>query len=101
MKNQMENKVYLGLGSNCGNRLAFLAHAAQIINSHEKISIVKQSSIYETSPFGNIDQSDYLNCTIEIITSLSIMDLFEFVKNTEIEIGREKSRALQNYLTAV
>ena len=91
MKNQMVNKVFLGLGSNCGDRLAYLAKAAQILNSHEKISLVKQSSIYETSPFGKIDQADYLNCNIEITTSLAIMDLLEYVKNTEKEIGRKKS----------
>jgi 2-amino-4-hydroxy-6-hydroxymethyldihydropteridine diphosphokinase len=91
LKNLTENKVYLGLGSNCGDRILYLAKAAQKINSHEKISLIKQSSIYETSPFGNIDQADYLNCNIEILTSLSIMDLFKFVKNTEQEIGRKKS----------
>lgn len=91
MKNQSVNRVFLGLGSNCGNRLAFLAQAAQKIDSHEMISLVKQSSVYQTSPFGNIDQANYLNCNIEIITRLSIMDLFEFVKHTEKEIGRKKS----------
>jgi len=87
----MENKVFLGLGSNCGERLAYLAKAAQIINSHENVSLVNQSSIYETSPFGNVDQSDYLNCNIEIVTSLTILELLEFVKIAETEIGRKKS----------
>ena len=90
MKKQKENKVYLGLGSNCGDRIRYLKTAVQKIKSHPLISVLNHSSIYETSPFGKTNQADYLNCAIEILTVMSLAELFVFVKDTETAIGRKK-----------
>jgi 2-amino-4-hydroxy-6-hydroxymethyldihydropteridine diphosphokinase len=91
LKNRKGNRVFLGLGSNRGNRLRYLAEAVQKIDSHNQITIVKQSSIYETSPFGNKDQLDFLNCVVEIHTDLSLIELFTLVKDTEKELGRKEN----------
>ncbi len=90
MKNQTGNKVYLGLGTNCGDRMGYLKQALQKINSHPMISQVKHSSVYETVPFGIKDQSDYLNCAVEIVTGMSLTELYDFVKVTETAIGRKE-----------
>ena len=90
MKNQKGNKVYLGLGSNCGDRIRYLKLAVHKINTHPLISMLKYSSVYETSPFGIINQSDYLNCAVEILTVMNLDELFAFIKDTESAIGRKE-----------
>jgi 2-amino-4-hydroxy-6-hydroxymethyldihydropteridine diphosphokinase len=54
------------------------------------ISVLKHSSVYETSPFGIKNQSDYLNCAVEILTEMNLDELFAFVKDAESAIGRKK-----------
>ena len=51
--------------------------------------IVKFSSIYETKPFGEKDQPNFLNAVAKIETSLSVQELFTFIKNIEKKLGRK------------
>lgn len=75
------NKVFLGLGSNVGERLDNISNVIKNLESNHKFSDVKYSSIYETKPYGKIEQNNFLNCVVSFITDLSILDLFEYVKN--------------------
>ena len=83
-------EVYLGLGSNIGNRLENLKNAIKLITNHQKIEISKESSIYETKPFGYTDQPNFLNMVIEINTSLNPRDLLELLLNIETKLGRKR-----------
>jgi len=87
----MKNKVYLGLGSNKGNKLEFIATAIKLINQNLNCSIVRYSSIYETLPYGVEEQDNYLNAVAEVDTQLNLADFHKFTKNTELKIGRTKS----------
>jgi len=87
----MRNKVYLGLGSNKGNRLDFLAKAIVLFNNNLDCSIIQYSSIYETLPFGVEEQANYLNAVVEVSTSLNLTELHQFIKQAELEIGRKES----------
>jgi len=78
--------VYLGLGSNMGNRkdnldkgLEFLSHRAQI---------GQVSSIYDTTPEGDVEQPRFLNLTCQILTRLAPMELLTLVKGIESKLGR-------------
>jgi 2-amino-4-hydroxy-6-hydroxymethyldihydropteridine diphosphokinase len=84
------NKVFLGLGSNVGDRLDNISNVIKKLESNHKFSDVKYSSIYETKPYGKIEQNNFLNCVVSFITDLSILDLFEYVKKLEKKIGRIK-----------
>ena len=81
------NGIYLLLGSNIGNRLAYLKEAATLL-SKENIIIIEESSIYETEPWGPKDQDWFLNVILEISTSYEPKELLEVVLKIESELGR-------------
>lgn len=70
--------LYLGLGSNIGNRVAHFTEAKGFISKH--IGLIKQSStIIESSPWGTGDQAAYLNQVILVETQLSVYEAFELI----------------------
>jgi len=83
------SKAYLGLGSNIGDREAYLRAAVKIIKANSSIEISKISGVYETEAVGHISQRRFLNIVIEIETSLTPIRLLgicqfieEFLKRT-------------------
>lgn len=83
----MKRTVYLGLGSNLGNRHANLIDAIHKLQAHVQIEEI--SSIYETKPWGYEDQPEFLNAVLRGITDLSPLELLSIVKKTEFECGRK------------
>ena len=81
--------VYLGLGSNIGDRLGNLNRAIAAI-AGAGIEVEAVSSAYETKPVGEIlDQPDFLNAAIRVRTTLGPEDLLDQLKQIEAELGRE------------
>lgn len=78
--------VYLGLGSNLGDRHQNLRRALRLLS--EKMTIQMVSSIYETEPIGFSDQPVFLNAVCKATTSLSPEGLLLAAKEIEQEIGR-------------
>ncbi|NLB72121.1 MAG: 2-amino-4-hydroxy-6-hydroxymethyldihydropteridine diphosphokinase [Chloroflexi bacterium] len=78
--------VYLGLGTNLGDRRANLEKAIKAIN--QKMIVLRKSSVYETKAWGYTEQPDFLNQVIEVSTDLSPLSLLNFLKRTETELGR-------------
>ena len=66
----MKRTVYLGLGSNLGNRLEYLQLAVSNLPDVSKVS-----PVYETAPVGGPDQGPYLNCVVQLKTELTGQDL--------------------------
>ncbi len=87
----MGNNVYLGLGSNKGDRFNYLVSAVKLIDENKNCRLVKASSVYETKPYGNIDQDNFYNAVILIETEFDIEKLYCFLKEIEKKVGREKS----------
>ncbi|MGV8049629.1 MAG: 2-amino-4-hydroxy-6-hydroxymethyldihydropteridine diphosphokinase [Anaerolineaceae bacterium] len=81
--------VFVGLGSNMGDRLANLAHARDTLQ--EKMRLVHASSIYETEPWGYLEQPAFLNQVTQMEAELSPLRLLNFLKKTETSLGREVS----------
>jgi 2-amino-4-hydroxy-6-hydroxymethyldihydropteridine diphosphokinase len=79
--------VYLALGSNLGNRQQHLADALEHLQA--KLCIERVSSIYETAPVGYLDQPPFFNLVCQGTASLSPLELLRFVKDTEIQLGRQ------------
>jgi 2-amino-4-hydroxy-6-hydroxymethyldihydropteridine diphosphokinase len=86
----MENYAYIALGSNIGNRLYYLREAVKALDSHEQISVIATSSIYETEPVGYINQDKFLNMVIKITTVLSPLALLEVTQKIEQRFGRKR-----------
>ncbi|EGQ1647573.1 2-amino-4-hydroxy-6-hydroxymethyldihydropteridine diphosphokinase [Staphylococcus pseudintermedius] len=80
--------VYLGLGSNMGDREAQLKAAIDLLDAHDKINVVAISPIYETKPVGYTEQPDFLNLCLHIQTQLSAQDLLKVALETEAELYR-------------
>ncbi len=84
------SKVYCGLGSNLGNKIANVNLAIEYLNS-EKTKVVRRSSFYETKPLGDEHSPNYVNAVVEIETELTPFDLLKFLKYIEKKIGRTKT----------
>lgn len=80
---------YLSLGSNIEDRKGYLKQAVDALKSHERIHLLKISSIYESQPIENQDQAFFLNMVLAITTELAPEELLTTVKNIEKEIGRQ------------
>lgn len=81
--------VYLGLGSNCGDRLQNLRAAAQRL--HTEITLTRVSSVYETEPVGHTEQPWFLNAVLEGFTELDPELLLRFALDVERTLGRVRS----------
>ncbi len=84
--------VYLGLGSNMGNRQGNLERALDLISQRLKVACV--SSIYDTKPMGNINQPRFLNLVCQVYTRLAPRALLALVKGIESKLGRTGTSGL-------
>jgi dihydroneopterin aldolase/2-amino-4-hydroxy-6-hydroxymethyldihydropteridine diphosphokinase len=82
--------VYIGIGSNLGDREKNCLHAIELLQQ-KGITVTKRSSLYETEPWGLKDQPYFINMVIEIETELEPEELLRKLKDIEREIGREES----------
>ena len=82
--------VYLGLGTNLGQREENLNNA--ILGLGEAVKITAVSSLYETAAWGITDQPDFLNLCIAGETDLAPYPLLEFVKGLEVRLGRKPEK---------
>ena len=82
------SRVFIGLGSNIGDRARFLNLAAGELARVAGTSVVWFSSVYETEPFGITDQPRFLNAAGEIETTLTPSELLRELKAIEVRVGR-------------
>ncbi len=80
------SSVYLGLGSNLGDRQGNLTRALELISKFA--TVVRTSSIYETEPVGFLAQPKFLNAVCEIDTSIPPVQLLVLLKGIEAALGR-------------
>ena len=78
--------VYIGIGSNLGNRQKYIKDAIHMMGPKVK----KVSSIYETEPEGIEDGSEFLNAVVEIDTDMDPIDLLDFLEDIERKLGRKE-----------
>ena len=85
------SKLYIGVGSNKGNREEYIKRALEHLKNEEDIKMLKQSAVIETDPVGNPEQERFLNLVIEIETFLDPYTLFKRLKNIERFLGRKET----------
>jgi len=78
--------VYLGLGSNLGERQDNLDKALGFLS--QRLRVIRVSSVYDTEPIGNIEQPRFLNLACQIYTTLAPTGLLALVKGIESRLGR-------------
>jgi 2-amino-4-hydroxy-6-hydroxymethyldihydropteridine diphosphokinase len=84
--------VYLGLGSNIGDREANLRNAIERLPGNG-IHVLRSSGIYETEPVDYTDQRWFLNLVIEAETDLLPLQLLARTSRIERELGRIRTIA--------
>ena len=84
------NKIFLGLGSNVGDRFENISKAINFFKWDTRFNNVETSSIYQTKPYGDIEQDDFYNCVISLETNLNWDVIFKISKELEKKIGRKQ-----------
>jgi 2-amino-4-hydroxy-6-hydroxymethyldihydropteridine diphosphokinase len=85
-------EVYVGLGSNVGDRLAHLRCAVGKLAMTAGVQVTKLSSVYETEPVGVTDQEWFLNAAVQLHTQLSAAALLAQTQGIERDLGRVVTR---------
>ena len=81
--------VYLALGSNMGDRRANLKAAVDALEP--EVHPIACSPVYETPPWGYLDQSKFLNQVVKAETYLMPTNLLEYIKEIEVQQGRQET----------
>src|SRR5438309_643671 len=82
------HNAYIGIGTNIEPRLERMQQAILSLESLGKIE--KQSSIYQTAPFGFTEQGNFLNAVVLLRTELSLDELHSELQHLEKDLGRTK-----------
>jgi len=82
-------KAYVGLGSNLGDRAAYLLLGLSALSRLPKTHLLRLSPVYETDPVGP-PQPPYLNMVAELETELSPKGLLAEMLGVEKALGRER-----------
>jgi 2-amino-4-hydroxy-6-hydroxymethyldihydropteridine diphosphokinase len=80
-------RVFVGLGSNVGDRLGYLRAAVSSLRATDDVEVVAASTVYETEPAGP-EQPDFLNAVVELDTDLAAEELLRICKRVEADLGR-------------
>src|SRR5262245_44244979 len=86
----MFQRVFIGIGSNLGNRRVYYQKALAQIAALPKTRIVKTSSLYESEPHGEA-KNWYVNGVIEIETEFSPSQLLHRLQEIETGLGRKRT----------
>ena len=78
------------LGSNLGDRMNLLRQAAFLLGATHRVDLTRASHVYETPPWGKIDQPSFLNAAIELKTSLLPDALLDRIHEIERNLGRRR-----------
>jgi 2-amino-4-hydroxy-6-hydroxymethyldihydropteridine diphosphokinase len=79
-------EIYVGLGTNIGDREANLQRAIDLLADSETVTVV--SPLYETEPVGYTDQPWFLNCVTALHTSQGPRALIESLQEIERQMGK-------------
>jgi 2-amino-4-hydroxy-6-hydroxymethyldihydropteridine diphosphokinase len=84
-------RVFVSLGSNLGDRAAYLRAAREALSALPATRVVATSSVYETAPQDREDQGSFLNQVVCLETGLRPLDLLRECQRIEREHGRVRT----------
>jgi 2-amino-4-hydroxy-6-hydroxymethyldihydropteridine diphosphokinase len=84
-------RVFIGLGSNLGDREALIRAALDELARLPQTTLVRASSLYDTEPVGDTDQPNFLNAVAEIDTDLQARQLLWNLQLIEKRLGRVRT----------
>ncbi len=84
------HNAYLSLGSNMGDRMAYIRQGIQELDALSSCKVCEQSQVIETEPYGDVEQGPFLNCAVHIETILNPQQLLEELHSIEAHAGRTR-----------
>jgi 2-amino-4-hydroxy-6-hydroxymethyldihydropteridine diphosphokinase len=85
------SRAYVGMGSNMGDRGAYLrAGLTALMGAIPEVIVVDKSSVYESQPVGMTDQPDFCNAVVSVETTLDPFELLALIQEIEIQNGRQR-----------
>ena len=94
----INHQLFLGLGSNLGDRAENIRKAVLLIQ--ERVGeVVRQSSLIETEPWGYESSNKFLNAVILCETTLTPRQVLRATQKIERELGRKKKTTLLSHLS--
>ena len=96
MKNLLPHRVYLGLGTNLGNREQNLREAIRLIGDRVG-QIARQSSFIETEPWGYESSNRYMNAVVRCETEQSPREVLLATQQIERDLGRKTKSVCGSY----
>ena len=85
-----QDNVFIALGSNLGDREFAIERAIRYLNGRDDCKVLARSSLYQTKPYGNTNQPNFLNAVLELQTTLSPQELLSILKQLEVAGGRQE-----------
>lgn len=82
------NRVWIGLGSNLGDRLANILEGLERLDASDGLAVRRVSTIIETVPVGVRDHRAYLNAVAELEVELGVVELVSQCLQVERDMGR-------------
>ena len=80
--------AYIGIGSNLDDPRRQVESAITMLNELPGCHVLRQSSMYESAPFGGVEQADFINAVVELETAVPPAILLACVKELERSRGR-------------
>jgi len=84
------HKVYIGIGSNLGDKEANLKDAIKLLNEDEDCVVTRVSTLRATDPVGVVEQDDFLNGALLLKTLKTPSELLKLIGKIENELKRER-----------
>ena len=85
------HEAYLGLGSNLGDRKAYLDQAVEFLSETKGCTVLETSDYLETKPYGGVQQDDFLNAVLHLKTLLFPHELLDLLHEAENRAHRERT----------
>lgn len=96
MKRNALHKVFLGLGTNLGDKESNMHRALK--NIDERVGkVIACSVFFSTEPVGFESENSFLNAACKIETSLSPLEILEYTQVIEREMGRRSKSYNKEY----
>ncbi len=84
------HRVYLSIGSNIGDREAYLRGAVERLSKERSIAVRRVSDFLRTKPYGGVEQEDFLNAAVDLDTLLAPGELLALLHTIERQAGRTR-----------
>jgi len=84
-------EVFIGIGSNLDDKCGNCSRALDALAAKREITLLLASSLYDTEPYGDIEQDWFVNSVAKVETELNPFDLLKLLKTIESDFGRTRN----------